>query len=190
MQSEALHADLKTEAEIATASDHELATLAAVKLYSRGVGWGLFISSSLIMMGYDGKLMATFYAAPSFMKTYGVEDSKGTYQIPAPWQSGITNASNAGQIIGLIIGGSLSERFGFRKTMLGAAAFMCCTLFAYVFASSLSIFVVGQILTGQSHAPTASRKFSDFSQESRWAFSRALPQSMLLSLCRLVSVVI
>lgn len=150
---EVAQATLAADAEFAASQDHELATLPAIKLYAKAIGWSLLLSSSLIMMGYDGKLMATFYAEPSFQKAYGTLGASGSYQIPASWQSGITNGANVGQVTGLLISGYISDKYGFRKTMMGGVVFICCSLFAYIFATRLEIFVVAQVLTGQNCAP-------------------------------------
>ena len=48
-------------------------------------------------------LLGNFYAYPEFQKTFGVLQPDGTYQVPAPWQAGLGNASAVGSIIGLLV---------------------------------------------------------------------------------------
>jgi SP family general alpha glucoside:H+ symporter-like MFS transporter len=50
--------------------------------------------------------------------------------------------------MGLLINGYLSERFGFRKTMLASLAFITATIFIPFFAPSIEVLQVGQVLMG------------------------------------------
>ena len=106
------------------------------------------MSTSLVMDGYDLKLIGSLFAQPAFSEAYGHRQPDGTYQIPAPWQSGLNNGSNVGQLMGLLLAGVLSERFGFRKTMMGALVVVPCFIFIQFFASTLPQLQVGQILIG------------------------------------------
>jgi SP family general alpha glucoside:H+ symporter-like MFS transporter len=108
------------------------------------------MSTALVMEGYDTKLMGSFYAQPAFAKTYGTITSKGSYQIPAPWQAGLSNGSNVGVLIGLLSAGYFSERFGFRKTIMSALVIVTGFIFIQFFAPSLPVLEVGQILLGSS----------------------------------------
>jgi MFS transporter, SP family, general alpha glucoside:H+ symporter len=58
-------------------------------------------------------LIGNLVAQPAFQKRYGQLDSKGSYQIPSAWQSGLSSSSTCGQLIGLLVAGYVSERFGF-----------------------------------------------------------------------------
>jgi len=62
------------------------------------------MSTAIIMDGFDTKLIGSLFAQPAFAKAYGLLQPDGSYQIPAPWQSGLANGSNVGQLFGLIIG--------------------------------------------------------------------------------------
>lgn len=95
------------------------------------------------------KLIGSLFAQPAFRKAYGEHLPNGTYQISAPWQSGLTNGSNVGQMIGLTISGYVCERFGFRKTMIVALAFVPCIVFIQFFAPSLGVLETAQILLGK-----------------------------------------
>jgi len=48
--------------------------------------------------------------------------SNGTYQIPARWQAGLSNGANVGEIIGLFLNGWISERFGYRYTVMACVS--------------------------------------------------------------------
>lgn len=53
-----------------------------------------------------------------------------------------------GQIIGLAINGWAQERFGYRRTMLGALAALGCAIFVPVFSINLPMLCAGFILEG------------------------------------------
>lgn len=78
------------------------------------------------MEGFDIILINNFYALPQFVQKYGVE-LEGGWTITAAWQAGLTNGANVGEIIGLCINGWASERFGYKKTMIGAVGGCTCT---------------------------------------------------------------
>lgn len=77
------------------------------------------------MEGFDVILINNFYALPQFVQKYGVE-LEGGWSITAAWQAGLTNGANVGEIIGLCINGWASERFGYKKTMIGAVGCWTC----------------------------------------------------------------
>lgn len=147
-QSIAAHDELLSEAEEATSKEHELTLLSAIRLYPKAVAWSMLMSTSLVMDGYDFKLIGSLFAQPAFSRAFGTRQPNGKYQISASWQSGLNNGSNVGQLIGLIIAGYVVERFGFRRTMMGALVVVPCLIFIQFFATGLPQLEVGQILLG------------------------------------------
>ncbi|CAI7572628.1 unnamed protein product [Penicillium palitans] len=139
---------LLDEARRATHSEHELTFLRAIRLYPKAVAWSIFLSLTLIMEGYDMKLMGSLFAQPAFQKKYGQELPDGTYGISAPWQAGLSNGASVGSLMGLLINGYLSERFGFCNTMLASLAFITAMIFIPFFAPRIEVLLVGQILMG------------------------------------------
>jgi len=144
-----LERGLLADAEDATNREHELTFLQAIKLYPKAVGWSVIMSTALVMDGYDTKLMSSLIGQPAFQKAYGNRQRNGSYQIPAPWQSGLSNGSNACQMLGLVIGGYLSEWLGLRKTMMSALLIVPCIIFIQFFAPSLAVLEVGQVFLGE-----------------------------------------
>jgi MFS transporter, SP family, general alpha glucoside:H+ symporter len=142
--------EIGSDAEQANNKDHNLTILQAFKLYPKAVAWSAVLSAACIMDGYDLKLMGLLFAQPAFNKAYGKVQPNGKYIISAAWQQGLNNGSNIGQMIGLLFAGQLSERFGFRKTMIGTLCLAPCLIFIQFFASSLVVLEVGQILLGRS----------------------------------------
>lgn len=55
---------------------------------------------------------------------------------------------NAGQIIGLFINGVVSERFGYRKTMIASLFFTTAAIFILFFAPSKPVLLIGELCIG------------------------------------------
>ncbi|OXG56143.1 MFS transporter, SP family, general alpha glucoside:H+ symporter, partial [Cryptococcus neoformans MW-RSA1955] len=107
-------------------SEKALSLRESLRRYPRAVAWSVLLSTSLVMEGFDIILINNFYALPQFVQKYGVE-LEGGWTITAAWQAGLTNGVNVGEIIGLCINGWASERFGYKKTMIGAVGGCTCT---------------------------------------------------------------
>jgi SP family general alpha glucoside:H+ symporter-like MFS transporter len=93
-------------------------------------------------------LLANFYAFPSFNAKYGspTGDPTSPYQIPAPWQAGLSNGAGVGEILGLFINGIVSERYGYRKTMIVSLIAVIGFIFIPFFAKNLIDLEIGEIL--------------------------------------------
>ena len=131
--------------EVARSQERALGFIQAVKLYPKAIFWSICMSTALIMEGYDTALIKSLFALPAFRKQYG--DPKH-HNISAPWQSGLTNGSSVGQLLGLVVAGYLSERIGFRWTMIGGLVLAAGTIFIQFFAESLGVLETGQVLLG------------------------------------------
>jgi SP family general alpha glucoside:H+ symporter-like MFS transporter len=59
-----------------------------------------------------------------------------------------SNGARAGEVIGLIINGFVSERYGYRKTMIGALISMTCFIFILFFAPNVQTLVIGEVFCG------------------------------------------
>ncbi|KIN03386.1 hypothetical protein OIDMADRAFT_118647 [Oidiodendron maius Zn] len=136
------------DAQDAIAQEHDLSFSQALKLYPKGVLWSIVMSTAVVMEGYDTKLIGTLFAQPAFQKRYGQLVKANSYQILAPWQAGLSNGSSVGQLFGLLIAGYISERYGFRRTMITGLAIIIPIIFITFFAPSLVVLEVGQILFG------------------------------------------
>ncbi|KAJ5792459.1 uncharacterized protein N7503_008437 [Penicillium pulvis] len=121
----------------------------AIKLYPKAVFWSIVLSTALVMEGYDTLLLANFYALPTFSKKYGTLDTAtGNYKISAPWRSGLSDGAAVGEIIGLFVTGYISERIGYRKTILGALIMIAGFIFIVFFAVDIKMLLIGEILCG------------------------------------------
>jgi SP family general alpha glucoside:H+ symporter-like MFS transporter len=142
--------DLKTsnEAHAAIEKEHNMTPLQALRIYPKAVGWSLLLSCAIIMEGYDVVLLGSFLGFPAFNEKYGSILSDGNYRLTASWQAGLNNAMACGQIIGLFLNGIVSERYGYRKTLMACLASTVGFVFILFFAPNISTLVAGELLMG------------------------------------------
>jgi SP family general alpha glucoside:H+ symporter-like MFS transporter len=69
----------------------------------------------------------------------------GNYIIPANWQTAISNCTTVGFLIGLSITGYRLERFGSKRTYICGMAVMVGFIFLPVFATSLPMWLAGNL---------------------------------------------
>ncbi|KZF21593.1 MFS maltose permease MalP [Xylona heveae TC161] len=140
--------DLVHAAKQATEKEHRMTVWQGLKLYPKAVGWSLLISAAIIMEGYDTLLIGSFYGLPAFNKKYGHQMPDGSYSLSAQWQAALSNATICGQILGLFANGIVSERFGYRKTMMYSLAATSAFIFMLFFAHNIQTLVAGEVLMG------------------------------------------
>lgn len=168
------------DAANATAAEHKMSLLEGLKTYPHAVGWSVLFSTAIIMEGFDTILMSNLFAYGPFQKAFGVQQADGTYQLTAAWQSGLSNAPLVGEILGLIINGIIAERFGYRKTIIGALSLVIAFIFIVFFAESLITLLIGEILLG---VPWVSSKPSRPHMQPRCALSLSEPILQHTSTC-------
>lgn len=139
---------LNAEAHDAANIERNMSIAQAFKLYPKAVSWSILLSTAIVMEGYDVSLLSNFYALPQFNRKFGHEQPDGTYVIPAPWKSGLSNAVICGEIIGLFFTGMVQDRFGYRKTILGALVLITGFIFIVFFAQNIGMLLAGEILCG------------------------------------------
>jgi MFS transporter, SP family, general alpha glucoside:H+ symporter len=135
-------------AKSATEKEHNMSLLQGIKLYPKAVGWSILISTCICMEGYDVCLLSNFYSFPVFNQKYGEKLADGTYQVPAPWQAGLSNGANVGEIIGLFINGFVSERFGYRYTVMTCLVLVIGLIAIFFTAQNVVALEVAEILAG------------------------------------------
>lgn len=139
---------LLDEAKRATDAEHDMTVRQAFKHHKKAIFWSMVLSATIIMEGYDNILMSSFYAYPSFQKKYGVHVGDGKYELEGRWQVALGCASSVGTIFGVFANGYLIERFGHRRTIMGALVVMLAFIFIVFFAPSVEVLLVGQIMCG------------------------------------------
>lgn len=134
-----------------TILEHELSPLEAIKAYPAAIFWALMVSMCVIMEGYDTILIGNFYAYPQFAKKYGTFFPGVGYQLTAPWQAGLGNASGIGAFFGALLNGYLVTKFGVKRVIVGALIFLSATLFIVFFAPNIEVLLVGQLICGKPY---------------------------------------
>ena len=146
-------------AKSATQKEHKMTLLQGIRLYPKAVAWSMLISTCICMEGYDVCLLSNFYSFPQFNQKYGSQLPDGTYQVPAAWQAGLSNGANVGEIIGLFINGFVSERFGYRYTVITCLALVTCFIAIFFTAQNVIALEVAEILCGVRKCSQASILF-------------------------------
>lgn len=149
-------AELSADASAAAAHERKMGFREGCRLYPKAIFFSFAISLAVIMEGYDTYLLGNFFGLQTFNRKYGepvrganaFKDGVQQYQIPASWQTALSDGSGAAQIIGLFINGIVSERIGYRKTMIGALALIICFIFITFFAVNIHMLLAGYVLSG------------------------------------------
>ncbi|KAM0276012.1 hypothetical protein ACHAQH_007182 [Verticillium albo-atrum] len=139
---------IENEAKNAIKTEHELGLRRSVRLYPKAIAWSIFLSTCVVMEGFDITLITGLFAYPAFQRKFGVEQPDGSFELTAAWQSGLTNGMLVGQIIGLFINGIVAERFGYRYTLVGSLGLVTAFIFIIFFSESLVQLLIGEILIG------------------------------------------
>ncbi|KAJ6608515.1 MFS transporter [Mycena sp. CBHHK59/15] len=147
-QKDAAAKEMTRNAKAATDKEHQMSLLQGLRLYPKAVAWSILISTCICMEGYDVCLLSNFYAFPQFNRKYGEQLADGSYQVPARWQAGLSNGANVGEILGLFLNGWVSERYGYRMTVM--ACLVCIIGFTAIFFTAQNVvdLQVAEILCG------------------------------------------
>ncbi|KAF7291275.1 Maltose permease [Mycena indigotica] len=130
-------------------AEHKQTLREAFRIHKKAVFWSVVLSAALIMEGYDVVVIASFYEHPAFLNRFGIYDETAKRRlIPAPWQSGLGNGSSVGGIIGLMINGWASEKFGPRRTYIVSMLGMIVSIFGPVFSKTLGALVASEVICG------------------------------------------
>ncbi|KAK5655673.1 hypothetical protein OQA88_5606 [Cercophora sp. LCS_1] len=135
-------------AKMATEKEQSMTLLQGIKLYPKAIMWSILISTCIVMEGYDVCLINNFYAFPQFNRKYGEQLPSGEWQVPAPWQAGLSNGANVGELIGLLINGWVSERFGYRWTVIGCLTLLTAWISLFFTAQNVQTLLAAEILCG------------------------------------------
>ncbi|KAJ5848311.1 hypothetical protein N7455_012268 [Penicillium solitum] len=160
-------------AKSAADAEHKMTLLQGIRTYPKAIAWSVLISTCIAMEGYDISLVNNFYAFPQFTKKYGELTPDGSYQVPAAvrrtsrysvfilsptphsllmgssmWQAGLSNGAYCGEIIGLLINGWASERFGYRYTIMTSLALITAFTAIFFTAPNIQTLLAAEILAG------------------------------------------
>ncbi|KAJ5505662.1 Major facilitator superfamily domain general substrate transporter [Penicillium expansum] len=141
-------AKANNNAKSAAEAEHKMTLLQGIRTYPKAIAWSVLISTCIAMEGYDISLVNNFYAFPQFTRKYGELTSDGSYQVPAAWQAGLSNGAYCGEIIGLLINGWASERFGYRYTIMTSLALITAFTAIFFTAPNIQTLLAAEILAG------------------------------------------
>lgn len=142
---------MSIDARAATSAEHKTSLSDGIRLFPKAIGWSILLSCTIIMEGYDTALITAFFAFPVFRRSYGTKiPGTSDYQISPPWQSGLLGAALSGEVLGLACNGFLTDRFGYRKTLLAALLWLAVFIFLAFFAFNIEMLLVSQIFCGLS----------------------------------------
>jgi MFS transporter, SP family, general alpha glucoside:H+ symporter len=99
------------------------------------------------MEGYDVSLLSSFFGYPAFKRKYGtyLNDEDG-WQISSAWLAGLNDISGIGNIIGALLNGWLTARYGHRLVIMGSLVWLSAFIFITFFAPTIEVQLVGQFL--------------------------------------------
>ncbi|KAJ5212463.1 uncharacterized protein N7498_004109 [Penicillium cinerascens] len=141
-------ASLVERARRASNFEHNLTNREAFKVFPKAILFSFILSLAIIMEGYDTSLLGSFYAYPTFQERFGVPVKGGGYQVTSNWQTGLQNGTNVGQILGLLVAGLIADRWGYKRTMLGALISLIAFLFLMFFANNIGMLFAGEVFCG------------------------------------------
>jgi MFS family permease len=102
---------------------------------------------TVIMEGYDVTLLGSFYGYPMFRTKYGewLNGDSG-YQISSTWQQRFNCLAAVANIVGALMNGWATARWGHRKVLIASLAWLSAFIFVVFFAPNIEILLVGQTL--------------------------------------------
>ncbi|KXH55514.1 MFS transporter, SP family, general alpha glucoside:H+ symporter [Colletotrichum salicis] len=136
------------DAQAATEGQKNMSVMESFRAYPKSVAFPMVLSLCIMMEAYDTSLIGNFYGLPQFRRRFGVRLKNGDYQLTSTWQSGLQNATQVGQMIGLFIGGIVAKRYVYKKTFLGALILNIAFICLFFFAQNIGYLLAGSLLCG------------------------------------------
>lgn len=139
-----------------TVVEHELGFWEAIRMYPQATFWSMFFCIAVIMAGFDGQIITSFYALPAFTRKYGDfvpgdNDHPDSYQIAAPWQTGLGMGNPIGQVLGALACSYPMQWYGRRKTLAVCCVWSIAFIFIQFFATSIGMLCAGEIIAGLAY---------------------------------------
>ncbi|KAI5961233.1 MAL1 [Candida pseudojiufengensis] len=141
--------ELSNSAKAEDSKDKSMPLREGVRTFPKAVLFSLILSSCLIMEGYDTSLLASMYSNDSFKLQFGNYYSDiDQYQVPAKWQTAFSMGYQTTQLIGLLLGGTLADAVGYRKTIIPVLVIEIGFIFVQFFAATREILLLSYLLCG------------------------------------------
>ncbi len=185
------------DARQAIENEHLMTVWGAMKKYPKACLWSMAISLTIVMDGYDGALLGSLSAFPSFKQNFGVYlNAKDGFQIPAQWQLALGCSSSIGNIVGIYFGAITTDRWGYKRSLILWLLLLTAFIFVSFFARSIAVIFAGEILSGTSWGvfattapayaseicPTVLRAVLEVFVVMCWGIGQLLSYSVLLTL--------
>jgi SP family general alpha glucoside:H+ symporter-like MFS transporter len=113
-------------ARAATEKEHNMTLMQGIRLYPKAICWSLLISTCIAMEGFDLALVNNLYGFPQWNQKFG----------------------ELTEIIGLFLNGWVSERFGYRYTVIACLTMIMGFTAIFFTANSVAQLLVAEILCG------------------------------------------
>jgi MFS transporter, SP family, general alpha glucoside:H+ symporter len=139
---------LTQNAAKAISQEQQMTLLQGCKTYPKAMAWSALISAAIVMEGFDKSLITGLFANTAFKTQFGHALPDGSYDLTASWQTALSTASYAGEVIGLAANGVIADRFGCRITIMVSLILVTAFIFVPFFAKTATQLLVGQILMG------------------------------------------
>ncbi|RHZ63542.1 hypothetical protein CDV55_102822 [Aspergillus turcosus] len=110
--------------------------------------WSLWISSGVVMQGYDIVGGGQLAALPEFRKKFGVLEANGSYLIPAHYLSAWSSIAPACEIVSTFIFAPLLEKFGRKPGILVAAVISTAGIILQQLAGNWRVHLAGRGVNG------------------------------------------
>lgn len=135
------------DAKKATEAEHKMSLYQALKIYHKAAFWSMAVTLGIIMDGYDTALVSSLFAQPAFQRKYG-KSFNGSYQIEAQWQIALGLSATIGNIVGIFLNSTFTERYGHKKVLLVSYVANIAFIFLTFFAPNVQVLFVGEVLCG------------------------------------------
>jgi len=124
----------------------------AIKKSKKSTMWGMLYQSSLVAAGYGMVLIPSDYTVKPFNERFGNGTNKktGNLEIDTGWKIGFTEIVLGGEIVGSYLGALMAGQVGFKKPVISALVFGFAVTFLLLFAKSLPMLLVGQLLSAMT----------------------------------------
>jgi MFS family permease len=110
----------------------------------------LWISSGVVMQGYDLVGGGQLAALPQFRKKFGILEANGSYLIPAHYLSAWSSIAPACEIVATFIFAPLLEKFGRKPGILVAAFISAGGILLQQLAGDWTVHLAGRGINGTS----------------------------------------
>lgn len=135
------------------AKERRMSFASGYRMYPRAIAWSVIVSLTICMIAFDKVLVSGFLASPVFRERFGRavglnENGDPLFELSAQWQAALLNSATATECLGLLLNGLLTDRYGYKKVVIGSLVFMNMTAFLSFFAVNKEMLLAAQLLSG------------------------------------------